>query len=395
MNQLLHHAWARLAGLMPGEVHPSELMWLISPHSHFQLLSRRRASMIVNRVRLFSFLFAVLTPLWSIVDYIVFPFPLWFSLAAMRILVSGAFALLVMYARPTGNLATAYRSMLVLFAIPTLFFVASHEILASYQLTGISAAMGSGYAFLPFVLLAGLSIFPLTLIENILVASPMLMAQAMPSLLHWDTLDWAPFAGAFWLLALITAVSTLAGLSQLTFMIAIVQQAIRDPITGAYSRRCGQEALELQFSLAERTHSPLAVAFLDLDHFKSINDNYGHDAGDRVLMNMASWIMSGVRRGDILCRWGGEEFVVIMPNTDLAQAALAIDRIRQEGLGTRPDGVTPLTASIGIAEWRADRVKDWKDLVEVADQRMYLAKAAGRDRVVTQGDASTLALATA
>lgn len=393
MNQLLHHAWARLAGLMPGEVHPSELMWLVSPHSHFQLLSRRRATMIVNRVRLFAFLFAVLTPLWSIVDYIVFPFPLWFSLAAMRIVVSAAFALLVMYARPSGNLGTAYRAMLVLFAIPTLFFVASHEILASYRLSGISAAMGSGYAFLPFVLLAGLSIFPLTLVENVLVASPMLLAQAMPSLLHWDTLDWAPFAGAFWLLALIAAVSTLAGLSQLTFMIAIVQQAIRDPVTGAYSRRCGQEALELQFSLAERTASPLAVAFIDLDHFKSINDSHGHDAGDQVLMNMAAWIMSGMRRGDILCRWGGEEFVIIMPNTDLGQAIQAIDRIRQEGLGVRPDGVTPLTASIGIAEWRTDRIGDWKDLVEIADQRMYMAKAGGRDRVVAGGRAAEMELA--
>lgn len=349
--------------------------------------------MIVNRVRLFAFLFAVLTPLWSIVDYIVFPFPLWFSLAAMRIVASGAFALLVVYARPSGNLSTAYRAMLVLFAIPTVFFVASHEILASYQLAGVSAAMGSGYAFLPFVLLAGLSIFPLTLIENVVVASPMLVAQAMPSLLHWNTLDWAPFAGAFWLLALITAVSTLAGLSQLTFMIAIVQQAIRDPVTGAYSRRCGQEALELQFSLAERISSSLSVAFVDLDRFKSINDSYGHDAGDRVLMNMAAWMMSGMRRGDILCRWGGEEFLVIMPNTDLSQATMAINRIRQEGLGTRPDGVTPLTASIGIAEWRADRAPDWKALVEIADQRMYLAKAGGRDRVVTCGDASGLALA--
>src|SRR4030095_14037697 len=98
MSRLLHNAWVRLAGLMPGEIHQSELMWLISPHSHFPLLGRRRASMIVNRVRLFAFLFAVLTPLWSIVDYIVFPFPLWFSLAGMRLVVSAAFALLVVYA---------------------------------------------------------------------------------------------------------------------------------------------------------------------------------------------------------------------------------------------------------------------------------------------------------
>lgn len=384
MNQLLRNAWARLAGLMPGEIHESELMWLISPHSHFPLLARRRAAMIVNRVRLFAFLFAVLTPLWSLVDYVVFPFALWFSLAAMRLLVSGAFALLVVYARPTGNLGTAYRAMLVLFAIPTLFYVASHEVLASFQLAGMSAAIGSGYAFLPFVLLAGLAIFPLTLLENVLVASPMLLAQAMPSLVHWNTVDWAPFAGAVWLLALITAVSTLAGLSQLTFMVAIVQQAIRDPITGAYSRRCGQESLELQFSLAERANAPLAAAFIDLDDFKSINDRYGHEAGDRVLADMATAVMAGMRRGDILCRWGGEEFIVIMPNTDLAQAARAIARICGDGLGLRPDGFTPLTASIGIAERRADQAADWKALVDAADQRMYQAKALGRNRVVIQ-----------
>lgn len=382
VSQIFHNTWARLAGLLPGEIHPSEMMWLISPHSHFPLLSRRRASMIVNRVRLFSLLFAVLTPLWSIIDYIVFPFPLWFTLAGMRIAVSGAFATLVMYARPSGNLITAYRAMIILFAIPTAFFVVSHEVLSSYALTGLSAAMGSGYAFLPFVLLAGLSIFPLTLIENILVASPMLAAQALPSLLHWNTLDWAPFAGAFWLLALIAAVSTLAGLSQLTFMITIVQQAIRDPLTGAYSRRCGQETMELQFSLAERNDSPLAVAFLDLDHFKSINDSHGHDAGDRVLIGMATQVVAGLRRGDILCRWGGEEFVVIMPNTSLEQAALAIDRIRQSGFGKRPGETAPLTASIGIAERRVDQAADWKSLMEVADHRMYLAKAAGRNRVV-------------
>lgn len=382
VNQLFHNTWARLAGLMPGEIHPSEMMWLISPLSHFPLLSRRRAGMIINRVRLFALLFALLTPLWSIIDYIVFPFPLWFALAGMRIIASAAFGLLVFYARPSGNLITAYRAMVFLFAIPTVFFVVSHEVLSSYSLSGISAAIGSGYAFLPFVLLAGLSIFPLTLVENILVASPMLAAQAMPSLLHWNTLDWAPFAGAFWLLALIAAVSTLAGLSQLTFMITIVQQAIRDPLTGAYSRRCGLETMELQYALAERTDSPLAVAFIDLDHFKSINDNYGHEAGDRVLVEMATRLVSDLRRGDILCRWGGEEFLLIMPNTGLEQAALAIERIRHSGFGIRPGENRPVTASIGVAERRSDQAADWKTLIEIADQRMYRAKSGGRDQVV-------------
>ncbi|MGE5492431.1 MAG: diguanylate cyclase [Actinomycetota bacterium] len=380
MSRFLHHAWIRLAGLMPGEIQSSEMMWLMSPHSHFSLLAHRRASMIVNRVRLFAFLFAGLTPLWSIVDYMVFPFPLWFTLAALRLVTSLGFAALVVYARPAGTLFSAYQAMVLLFAIPTGFFVVSHELLAAHELTGLSAAMGAGYAFLPFVLLAGLAVFPLTLMENILIASPMLAIQAMPSLLHWNTLDWAPFAGAFWLLALITGVSTLAGLSQLTFMITIVRQAIRDPLTGAYSRRCAQEAMDLHFSLAERTRSPLAVAFLDLDDFKSINDRYGHETGDQVLARVASTLGAALRRSDILCRWGGEEFIVVMPDTDLAQATLVMHRVRYEGFGLRPDGRRPLTASIGVAEKQADGARAWKDLVDIADRRMYHAKAFSRSQ---------------
>lgn len=199
-------------------------------------------------------------------------------------------------------------------------------------------------------------------------------------------MDWAPFAGAFWLLALIAAVSTLAGLSQLAFMIAIVQRAIRDPLTGAYSRRCGEEALKHLFSVAERAASPLAVAFLDLDHFKSINDRYGHEIGDRTLAGVAASIMSDLRHGDMLCRWGGEEFIIVMPNTLLSHCFLAIDRIRQKGLGTRPDGQSLLTASIGIAERQADCAADWKTLLEIADRRMYQAKGTGRNCAVTGAD---------
>ena len=107
MHRIAHIIWHRLTGLMPGELNQAELAWLVSPHFHLTLLSRRRATMIVNRVRLFAFLFAVLTPLWSIVDYVVFPFPLWFFLAGMRLVAAAAFATLVICYKPSGNLLNA------------------------------------------------------------------------------------------------------------------------------------------------------------------------------------------------------------------------------------------------------------------------------------------------
>lgn len=382
MSHLADVVWHRLTGLMPGELKKAELTWLAFPQQHLALLARRRATMIVNRVRLFAFLFAALTPLWSIVDFIVFDHPLWLALAAMRILACAAFATLLLCYKPSGNLFDAYRAMAILFAIPTAFYVASHTLLGTHQLTGMSAAIASGYAFLPFVLLAGLSIFPLTLLESLLVASPILLAQAVAGYLSWTTLSWPSFADAFWLLALISAVSSLAGMSQLAFMIALVRQAIRDPLTGAFSRGSGEEVLEMQFIISGRSNAPLAIAFLDLDHFKSINDGYGHEAGDAALIATTENIGHVLRRGDMLVRWGGEEFLLIMPNTDLGQAEVAIARLCESGLGKRPDG-SPLTASIGIAERGADQTQDWKELIDKADQRMYQAKQAGRNRFVS------------
>jgi diguanylate cyclase (GGDEF)-like protein len=380
-GRLAHIVWHRLIGLMPGELNAAELSWLISPHGHLALLSRRRADMIVNRVRLFALLFALLTPLWSIIDCLVFPFPLWFALAAMRVVAAAAFAALVVYYKPGGTLADAYRALAILFAIPTTFYLVSHVTLAAFDLRGISAAIGAGYAFLPFVLLAGFAIFPLTLAENLAFASPVLLAQALSGLLRWYTLDWPTFAGSFWLLTLLAGVSTLAGMSQLAFMIALVRQAVRDPLTGIFSRCSGEEMLELHFPAAVRAQAPLSVAFIDLDHFKRINDGFGHEAGDAALKNATEAITRNLRRGDILARWGGEEFVVLLPGTAMDQAVLVVQRIREQGLGVRPDG-QPLTASIGLSERIHDQAADWRAMVEIADRRMYAAKSSGRDKII-------------
>jgi diguanylate cyclase (GGDEF)-like protein len=400
MSQISELVWQRLTGLMPGELKQSELAWLVSPLRHQALLGRRRATLIVNRVRLFAFLFAVLTPMWSVVDFIVFPVELWRQLALMRFAACGAFASLLLYYRSNGDLINAYRAMALLFAIPTVFYVASHTLLTYYNLTGMSAAIGAGYAFLPFVLLAGLAIFPLTLAESAVVASPILLCQAVSGYLRWAAMDWPSFAGAFWLLVLIAGVSALAGVCQLAFMIALVRQAIRDPLTGAFSRSSAMEILDLHFTNAERAQAPFALAFLDLDHFKRINDEFGHEAGDRALVTMCEQTSRQLRNGDVLARWGGEEFVLIMPGTTLPQAKVAIERLRKAGFGERPEG-GPVTASIGLAERRADRAVSWNELIEVADQRMYMAKQSGRDRLVslpeqdresrTHGDEKTIA----
>lgn len=378
-----------LVSFLPNELKVNELGKLLSPRRHSMLFSRHRATMIVNRVRLFAMLFAILTPLWGIVDVLVFSSPLWIKLALLRLVASAAFAALLLYYRPTGSLFDAYRAMAILFIIPTLFYIASHSLLAHNQLSSLSSAVATGYAFLPFVLMAGLAIFPLSLAENMLFASILLIAQALAGYLNWSTVNWPSFAGGFWLLILIAGVTALASASQLAFMVALVRKAIHDPLTGTFSRDGGKEILNIQWAAAQRNQHPLALAFIDLDHFKMVNDSFGHEAGDQVLCAFAGELGKSLRSSDSLLRWGGEEFVIIMPNTGLEQAQLAMQRMQKNGFGTRPDG-TPLTASIGLVEYSEDQVLSPKQLLALADKRMYQAKQAGRNQICAQDEPSSV-----
>lgn len=171
MSIVLDFIKQRFINFMPSDSNSIELWHLFSPRQHSALLKQHRAIMIVNRVRFFAMLFALLTPLWGIVDVLAFESHLWMQLAILRLLTCLAFTALLIFYRPTGSLFNAYWAIAILFIIPTAFYVASHSLLSTHELNNVSAAVASGYAFLPFLLMAGLSIFPLSITENILLAS--------------------------------------------------------------------------------------------------------------------------------------------------------------------------------------------------------------------------------
>lgn len=367
------------------ELTREEAAWLLSPARHMPLLAVRRAETILSRVRLIAALFALLTAGWIPIDALVLPWPLWGWLALGRLAASAGLALLAVYAPGQTRPREALLALAGLFAIPMLFYVFSYALLAEPLAGGLATVLRSLYAFLPFVVVAGLSIFPLTAIEGAAFAAPVLAAETLAPLFGLEALRLGTAVGEFWMLLLIASVATLAGMSQLGFMIALMRHSIRDPLTGAFSRRSGEELLALQSLIADRSGAPLALAFLDLDDFKTINDRYGHEAGDRVLAGVAARIQRNLRAGDMLVRWGGEEFLLVLPNTrrEVAKRLFA-ERLRQTDLGQRPDG-RPVTASVGLAERLRDGREDWRMLVALADRRMYLAKKAGKSRVVARG----------
>lgn len=165
-----------------------------------------------------------------------------------------------------------------------------------------------------------------------------------------------------------------------------VELAITDPLTKLYNRRYLDAHLKSAILRANATAKPVCVLLFDIDHFKGINDTYGHEAGDDVLRDFSERLRRGVRSIDLVARYGGEEFLVVMPETDAAFAATVAERLRRdvESLAFTANAEAlslPVTVSIGIAEWRG--VDDTAEaLVRRADQALYAAKRSGRNRVV-------------
>jgi diguanylate cyclase (GGDEF)-like protein len=163
----------------------------------------------------------------------------------------------------------------------------------------------------------------------------------------------------------------------------VEKQALVDPLTGLANRRLAEGALDTELARAGRFDEPLALLMADLDDFKRINDRWGHPFGDEVLREFAAALSHSIREIDLAGRWGGEEFAVVLPGTDLEGGAALAERIRNHLLTrsvTAPDGErVRVTASFGLAAYPDVRSKD--ELVAAADAALYEAKRAGKDRV--------------
>jgi diguanylate cyclase (GGDEF)-like protein/PAS domain S-box-containing protein len=168
---------------------------------------------------------------------------------------------------------------------------------------------------------------------------------------------------------------------------ALKDQSIRDPLTGLYNRRFMHDFLERELLRARRTNRSFAVMFIDLDHFKRFNDSFGHDAGDFVLQSFTKALTNHFRGSDVICRYGGEEFALVLPDSSLNHAEMRSDDLRTKVkklvISHRETPLGPITCSIGIAEFPVDG-STAEELLRVADKCLYEAKTQGRDRTVTR-----------
>ncbi|MCG9677217.1 GGDEF domain-containing protein [Vibrio sp. Isolate24] len=164
----------------------------------------------------------------------------------------------------------------------------------------------------------------------------------------------------------------------------IYDTSIKDELTQLYNRRALEELLPREVARSSRHRQPLSLLLLDIDHFKKINDTYGHQAGDRVLRTMGKLLILQTRKDDLSFRYGGEEFLVLLPNTDTENAVIVAEKLREAIKKAKmlPSNVDFCTASFGVTQFNGS--DDWQSAIERADQALYSAKENGRNQVAAK-----------
>jgi diguanylate cyclase (GGDEF)-like protein len=162
--------------------------------------------------------------------------------------------------------------------------------------------------------------------------------------------------------------------------------ADHDPLTGLLNRRGMAKRLEEMKSFLSRNRVPVTLALIDIDHFKQVNDVYGHDVGDTVLKELSGELNRVFRSSDYIARWGGEEFLVAMTNSDLTASTAVLERLRSEIANSCAFSVPSITLSMGAAQWHTDM--DLETALKQADTALYDAKGGGRNALVPATEAS-------
>jgi len=212
------------------------------------------------------------------------------------------------------------------------------------------------------------------------------------------------WSGWFTRMAITTAVFATLMLALMAYIISLLRDreerldilAKTDGLTKVTNRREFMNVVGAEFARADRYDTPLSLVMVDLDHFKQVNDRFGHLAGDTVLAGVAGVMQDSVRDSDLVARYGGEEFVLLLPNTDAPGAALLAERCRELIATSKfdyPGGKLSVTASMGIASYPSDDMSSLDDLLNAADAAMYAAKRSGRDRVLAAGSGDHLRVA--
>ncbi len=353
---------------------------LANSEMHSRDFNGSRAEYIYMRIRLLSFMFSILALLWIPIDIFIVPEEALGSILGLRIAYSGLFLILGLVTKGPQSLHCARLRLSAFVLIPCLFYIGSRLVFNAD--TDVGGAL-VGYSFLPYLTVVLLAIFPLTLLEGISYAS-LVGITFLGCEVYFGGLLTISALGDIWLLVLLAGIAVWAQLAQLHMLLRLYREASRDALTGLVNRRVLNKWLQLEITRARQQQRPLSVLLFDLDFFKRVNDTYGHLTGDKVLQAFSRLLKRDLANYNLIGRYGGEEFLAVLPGLDEAGAMAIADRIRKNCHTVKtkgPEGcLVSFTVSIGVTGLRD--MDTTEILVNRVDKGLYSAKMKGRDIVV-------------
>ena len=357
----------------------SALSDLMSTKQHSDDFITTRTSYITIRLWFMCMFFSLSVPIFSFFDFIFFPRKEAIHLLGARIVLSVSLFMLAKALKRWPFIRTVRTVMPLAFLFPMMFYVASMLIINSIP----AEAVPSIFSMMPYFILAMLGLFPLTISGGFFV----IICVFTPFVIFKVLLIKQPFWLFFndvWLFLLFAGISLWLQVGQLSMLMKLYRESTVDPLTKLINRR-------VLLRLAQTSndyHDVYSVIMFDLDRFKRINDTYGHAAGDTVLVAVAQVIQKELRATDIIARFGGEEFVAVLPEIKLKDAKIMASRvavaISRQAIVLDDGTELNVTASVGVTQRKQGENID--EALKRADDFLYFAKESGRDLVISDHD---------
>lgn len=356
---------------------------IFSSRNHSEDFQSKRAEYILLRIRWLALMFSIAIPLWIPIDYVTLNAEHFGPMAAARCALAAALAVLYRISHLPHSPQQTSALLFLLMLLPALFYAASLLILHS----GHAEEPLAGYAFQPYLLVCFSAIFPLTLLGSLQIFSLVFLTYLGTQWLV-DQLTSLTTLNGIWMFCLFAGAVLWAQYSQLHMLLQLYRESTCDYLTGLWNRRLLMKRLDVEIERATQQQYCFSLIMIDLDRFKRINDQYGHNIGDQVLVTFSQVLKRQLRSSDVPARYGGEEFVVLLPGANHQEALQIAQRLlvtfQNQAITLEDDNQLFATASMGIAEYRAGETKD--AMLNRADEALYQAKRRGRNCIVTKSD---------
>ena len=352
---------------------------VVSTSHHSKDFVQTRNQYIVERLKLICLFFAISVPASSLLDFIVFESKQAELLLVNRLMLSAVLVGLYQFIKRSHTVKMTRLVLTVSFLLPVIFYTATE---LSLTQTMVYKDIPWCFTLTPYLIVAMLGLFPLTISGGIAMLSVVTFPLAILEYIQY-TGNYTAVIDKVWLLVLFGGISLWLQSGQLVMLLKLYRESTVDPLTGLINRRVLMRQVEGITNNSNETKEPYCVMMFDLDHFKRVNDTYGHMVGDQVLVKIAELLKRELRSSDVIARFGGEEFLVVMPHHQLEQATHVAIRlgevIRKACVITDDQQEITFTTSIGVTQYVAN--EPTAQLFIRVDDLLYQAKENGRDRV--------------